>query len=126
MPIKIQNTQTSRVFKIDDETKFHYHILDPLVQKRLLFANMVNGKIDQDKRFEMSYDFMESMLTGWEGIIDDDTDKPIKFKKELIKIIPLEVAIDFVVEAVIPSFKDLIGSAKKITPKKDETSVEEN
>ena len=125
MPIKIQNTQTDRVFKIDDETEFHYHVLEPIIQKRLLFANMVNGKIDQDKIFDMSYDFMELMLTDWKGIIDDANDKPIKFKKDLVRIIPLEVAVDFVVEAVIPSFESLVGSAKKIAPKL-KISAEEN
>ncbi len=125
MSIKIQNPQTNRIFKIDNETNFHYHILEPIIQKRLLMANMVNGKIDQDKIFEMSYDFMELMVTDWEGIIDDDTNKPLKFKTELIKIIPLEVAVNFVMEAVLPSFKDLISSAKKIT-KNNKPSIEEN
>lgn len=120
MSIKIQNIKNNRTFDIDSEAKLHYHYLDPLEQKRLLFSNMRNGKIDQDRMFEMSYEFMELMLTGWEGILDEDNDKPIIFKKELIKIIPLEIAIDFVVKAVIPSFEGLIKSAEKIMPKDED------
>jgi len=78
---------------------------------------MINGKIDQDRILEMSYDFMAEMLDGWEGIIDEADDKPIEFKKELINIIPLEIAVDFVIKAVMPSFSDLITSANKILPK---------
>jgi len=117
MPLKIQNTQTRRTYDIDKEAKLFYHVLEPIKQKRLLFANMVNGKIDQDRILEMSYDFMAEMVDGWEGIIDEANDKPIEFKKELINIIPLEVAVDFVVEAVMPSFSDLVSSANKILPK---------
>ena len=117
MPLKIQNTETRRTYEIDEDAKLFYHILEPIKQKRLLFANMINGKINQDRMFEMSYDFMAEMLEGWEGIIDEAYDKPIEFKKELINIIPLEIAIDFVVKAVIPSFSDLVSSANKILPK---------
>ena len=117
MPIKIQNTQTRRTYEIDEDAKLFYHVLEPIKQKRLLFANMINGKVDQDHIFEMSYDFMAEMLEGWEGIIDEATDKPIEFKKELITIIPLEVAVDFVIKVVMPSFADLITSANKILPK---------
>ena len=117
MPLKIQNTQTRRTYEIDEDAKLFYHVLEPIKQKRLLFANMINGKIDQDRIFEMSYDFMEEMLEGWEGIIDEADDKPIEFKKELINIIPLEIAVDFVVKVVMPSFSDLVSSANKILPK---------
>ena len=121
MSLKIQNIQTDRIYDVQDDVKFHYRVLEPIVQKRLLFANMKNGKIDQDRMFEMSYEFMELMLTNWIGIVDDENEKPIKFKKELVRIIPLEVAIDFVVAVVIPSFQTLITSADKITSKKQST-----
>ena len=62
MPLKIKNIQTHRECVVEDDTKFIYHVLEPIVQKRLLFANMKNGKIDQDRMFEMAYDFMEMML----------------------------------------------------------------
>ncbi len=124
MSLKIQNIQTDRIYDVQDDVKFHYRVLEPIVQKRLLFANMKNGKIDQDRMFEMSYEFMELMLTNWIGIVDDENEKPIKFKKELERPIPLEIANDFVVAVLIPSFQNLITSANKITPKKQ--STEEN
>ncbi len=114
MSLKIQNVKNLKIFEIDDEAKLHYHLLDPLLQMRSLRKNMRNGKIDADQMFEMAYDFMELMVDDWEGILNEDDDKPIKFKKELVKILPLDVAIKFVTDVVTPLFGSLIESAEKI------------
>ena len=120
MSLKIQNTKKHKTFDIGNEAKLHYCLLTPLEQMRLLRKNMRNGKIEQDQIFEMAYDFMAVMVVDWEGIVNEENDEPIKFKKELIKILPLEVAIDFVTNVVNPSFEGLIDSANKI--QKESTS----
>ena len=120
MSLKLQNTKKNKVFDIGDEAKLHYRPLTPLDQMRLLRKNMRNGKIAQDQIFEMAYDFMGLMVVNWEGIVNEEDNKPIKFEKELIKILPLEVAISFVTDVVNPSFEGLIESANKI--QKESTS----
>ena len=121
MSLKIQNAKNLKVFEIDSEAKLHYHLLDPLLQMRSLRKNMRNGKIDADQMFEMAYDFMELMVDDWEGILNEDDDKPIKFKKELVKTLPLDVAIKFVTDVVTPLFGSLIESAGKIGKVKEES-----
>ena len=121
MSLKIQSVKNRKIFEIDDEAKLHYHLLDPLLQMRSLRKNMRNGKIDADQMFEMAYDFMELMVDDWEGILNEDDDKPIKFKKELVKILPLDVAIKFVTDVVTPLFGSLIESAEKIGKVKEES-----
>ncbi len=112
MSLKIKTTNKTEIFDIGDDAKLHYRYLDPLEQMRFMRSYGRNAKMTEEESVEMSYDLMLKMVTGWEGIENEKNNKPIKFKTELIKILPMPIILNFITLIISPIFTGIVKTAK--------------
>ena len=112
MSLKIQKVKKVKYFDIGDGAKLHYLYLEPLEQMRFMRGYTHLGKMTRDRSEQMSFDLMLKMVTDWEEVINEADDKPIKFKKELIKMLPMSVILNFITVIITPLFEG-IGKKQK-------------
>ncbi len=107
MSLRIQKVRKDKIFDIGSGAKLHYRFLDPLEQMRFMRNYGRNAKMTEDESMKVSYDLMLEMVTGWEGVINDDTDRPIKFKTELIEMLPMAAIVNFITVIITPLFEGI-------------------
>ncbi len=112
MSLKIQKVKKDKVFDIGDGATLRYQYLKPLEQMRFMRSYTHLGKMTEDQSMQMSYDLMKKMVVGWKGIINEDDDKPIKFEKKLIEILPMPAIFNFITKIITPLFAG-IGKGQK-------------
>ena len=117
--IKIRTEDVFLRFEID-ESVLIYKELTFLEKKRILFPHLLNGRLTEDNAFEFMYDVVMEIVTGWENVLDTDTDEPIEFKSEYLKKFEPDTMFDFFKEVVGPMFQELI-EIKDVLVAKGET-----
>ncbi len=94
-----------------------YRHLSYFERKQCLYKYMKNGKLDKERMDEFLYGAATEMFEGWEGVIDDKTKKPVKFKKKFVKSLPIDLIVDFQDAVGMKHFSDLIISMDYLVKK---------
>jgi len=111
MPLKVTLPDKPYRYELEGSTII-YKKLPFLEKKRILFKHMVNGTIPTEDSLDLGYDVMRAMITGWEGVVDEDGND-IAYDASYIEGIEPDSAMKFLDEVIMPDFNKMAEAAKK-------------
>ena len=85
--------------------KIKYHRLDFLTLQRMYQENLVNGELTEKQQEEVAITAMGKMICDWEGLVNDETDKPLEYKPEYIRFLPSMLIIEFFNKVLQPELE---------------------
>ena len=126
MSLTIQSLKEKKYTISKSDIVLTYKLLPFLEKKRILLDFMVNGKLREEDSLDMGYAQMKEMLTGWKNIKDDEGVQ-ISFDKEIINHLPVEIALEFFSEIILPALREITDEADKqvAVGKKNRTKKEQ-
>ena len=104
------NTQVDEkhVFPVDGSKLFYQDITaEDLMVLYRTFQNKGDkkGDMSDEDTAKFTVACMTRMVTGWKGVIDNKTGKPVKFKKEYVRGIKPKGIISFFTKVLLPQMK---------------------
>ena len=126
MSYTIQSLKEKKFTLSKSDIVLSYKLLPFLEKKRILLDFMVNGILPETDSLDMFYAMMNQMLTGWENIKDDEGGQVV-FDKETIPHLPVEIALEFSSDIILPSLREITDEADKQVKKgrKERTKTEQ-
>ena len=80
-------SKTEKLEHVVEDSTFYYRRINVSEMELFRAKNTARGEL---KAIKFGLDVCEAAVIDWKGIVDDDG-KPVKFKKELIEFLPVEV-----------------------------------
>lgn len=99
--------------------KLTYRHLGHLDFSRLWRQFQKNGEIQVENQDRFALACMEGMVSDWTGVLDMDTDKPIKYKPEYLEGLEAQGIMKFYSKVLVPDLQKH-GFVEPIKDKKDE------
>ncbi len=126
--LKVITGKVKKQYKIPNtDSVLQYHEIPFMERKRIVFRNLVNGRMDAEHSINMAHDFLKTMVDGWENV-QDEGGEDLPYSEDLLDALTDETLLrsflDDVVSPLVRPFFEQAVEEVEITP--DSSSKEED